>query len=53
VPVEDWTGFGDDFPHLNERQNTAIRDPRTDLALFAAILAPGLNLPLTTVNYGK
>ena len=49
LEVEDWTGFGDDFPHLNERQNTAIRDPRTDLALFAAILAHGLNLPLTTM----
>jgi TnpA family transposase len=49
LEVEDWTGFREDFPHLNERQNTAKRDPRTDLALFAAILAHGLNLPLTTM----
>ncbi len=49
LEVEDWTGFREDFPHLNERQNTAQRDPRTDLALFAAILAHGLNLPLTTM----
>jgi hypothetical protein len=46
---EDWTGFRDNFPHLNERQQTAQRDPRTDLALFAAILAHGLNLPLTVM----
>jgi TnpA family transposase len=49
IEVEDWTGWRSDFPHLNERQNTAKRDPRTDLALFAAILAHGLNLPLTTM----
>lgn len=50
LEVEDWTGFREDFPHLNERQQAAKRDPRTDLALFAAILAHGLNLPLTTVS---
>jgi Tn3 transposase DDE domain len=49
LEVEDWTGFREDFPHLNERQDTATRDTRTDLALFAAILAHGLNLPLTTM----
>jgi len=49
LEVQDWTGFREDFPHLNERQQAAKRDPRTDLALFAAILAHGLNLPLTTM----
>ena len=49
LEVEDWTGFREDFVHLNERQHPTRRDPRTDLALFAAILAHGLNLPLTTM----
>ena len=49
LEVEDWTGFREDYPHLNDRQQSAQRDPRTDLALFAAILAHGLNLPLTTM----
>ncbi len=49
IEVEDWVGFRDEFPHLNERQNTPTRDPRVDMALFAAILAHGLNLPLTTM----
>ncbi len=49
IEVEDWVGFRDLFCHLNERQNTSTRDPRVDMALFAAILAHGLNLPLTTM----
>jgi TnpA family transposase len=49
IEVDDWVGFRSLFTHLNERKAATTRDPRVDIALFAAILAHGLNLPLTTM----
>ncbi len=44
-----WVGLRGLFTHLNERQDAKTRDPRVDVALFAALLAHGLNLPLSTM----
>jgi len=49
VEVDDWVGLRQHFTHLNERHAASGRDPHVDTALFAAILAHGLNLPLTTM----
>ena len=49
VEVDDWVGLRGLFTHLNERHGATTRDPRVDMALFAALLAHGLNLPLTTM----
>ncbi len=49
IEVDDWVGLRQHFVHLNERQATKTRDPRVDRALFAAILAHGLNLELLTM----
>lgn len=49
IEVDDWVGLRQHFTHLNERQATKTRDQRVDRALFAAILAHGLNLELSTM----
>jgi len=49
IEVDDWVGLRSFFTHLNERQDAKTRDPRVDVALFAALLAHGLNLPLSTM----
>jgi hypothetical protein len=49
IEVYDWTGLRSHFTHLNERETAKTRDPRGDVALFAALLAHGLNLPLSTM----
>jgi TnpA family transposase len=49
IEVDDWVGLRQHFTHLNERKPAAQRDARVDTALFAALLAHGLNLPLTTM----
>jgi TnpA family transposase len=49
IEVDDWVGLRGLFTHLNERQDAKTRDPRVDVALFAALLAHGLNLPLSTM----
>ena len=49
IEVDDWVGIRGLFSHLNERRHTKTRDPRVDVALFAALLAHGLNLPLSTM----
>ncbi len=49
LEVDDWVGLRQHFTHLNERKPSATRDARVDLALCAALLAHGLNLPLTTM----
>lgn len=47
IEVDDWVGLRSLFTHLNERESAKTRDPRVDVALFAALLAHGLNLPLS------
>jgi TnpA family transposase len=49
IEVDDWVGLRGLFTHLNEREAERSRDPRVDVALFAALLAHGLNLPLSTM----
>jgi len=49
IEVDDWIGLRGLFTHLNEREAPKTLDPRVDVALFAAILANGLNLPLSTM----
>lgn len=49
IEVDDWVGLRSLFTHLNERESAKTRDPRVDVALFAALLAHGLNLPLSTM----
>ena len=49
IEVDDWVGLRGLFTHLNERQGAKTRDPRVDVALFAALLAHGLNLLLSTM----
>src|SRR5712692_2531062 len=49
IEVDDWVGLRSLFTHLNERESAKSRDPRVDVALFAALLAHGLNLPLSTM----
>ncbi len=49
IEVDDWVGLRGHFTHLNEREAAKTRDPRVDVALFAALLAHGLNLPLSTM----
>src|SRR6266567_1498905 len=49
IEVDDWVGLRGLFTHLNEREAAKTRDPRVDVALFAALLAHGLNLPLSTM----
>jgi TnpA family transposase len=49
IEVDDWVGLRGYFTHLNEREAAKTRDPRVDVALFAALLAHGLNLPLSTM----
>ncbi len=58
IEVDDWVGLQGHFTHLNDRvggsstgsTGSILRDPRLGTALFAAILAHGLNLPLTTMS---
>ena len=47
IEVDDWVDLRRHFTHLNERVTRGRRDTRVDTALFAAIVAHGLNLPLT------
>lgn len=49
IEVDDWVRLRGHFTHLNEREVPKTRDPRVDVALFAALLAHGLNLPLSTM----
>src|SRR5216684_7820834 len=49
IEVDDWVGLRGLFTHLNERESAKTHDPRVDVALFAALLAHGLNLPLSTM----
>jgi len=49
LEVDDWVGLRHHFVHLQERQGRGGEDPRVDTALFASVLAHGVNLPLTTM----
>lgn len=49
IEVDDWVGLRGHFTHLNDRSGSSVHDPRVGVTLFAAILAHGLNLPLTTM----